>query len=77
MTIAILKLEPGQTIARPFSRAIDWSELVEILDGFQLNTEGGLDLTAPGYFEKNLDTEKPIFQITRRQGFTKFFAFTE
>lgn len=29
--IAILKLEPGQKIARPFSRAVDHAEMAEII----------------------------------------------
>lgn len=39
MTITILKLQPGQKIARPFSRATDRDEAAQILANFEaLNT---------------------------------------
>lgn len=86
MTICILKLERGQKIARPFSRASDLTEAAQILGNFeQLNTgpvatrckracDAALNATRaffPGL--AHVDTEQPVFTL----GSTKFYAFRE
>jgi len=65
--IAILTLAPGQTIARPFSRASSIDELRELVAPYV-----GADVVID-----RIDTEEPIGSGTRYGQRLKFFAFTE
>lgn len=74
MTIAILKLTSKQKIARPFTRASNVAEALEILRGWKQHNVGATrKLLAECTFTANLDTEKTVFEHAD----CKFYAFTE
>lgn len=88
MTIAILKLEAGQKIARPFARACDVAELVELVAGniaaldcakrggsalAQIRAQQAFSSHAEFVKTLNVDTETPIASVL---GVT-FYAFRE
>lgn len=75
MTIAILYRKPGQTIARPFSRACNVDEALELIAHFKS------DWTTKALNERkfltNMDTEEPVAVYDDAFGRTEFFAFIE
>lgn len=71
MTIAILKLSPGQKIARPMNRACSVDEATEILRHWEKHNPGSTSRLLR--VAKNLDTDKPVFEHAG----CKFYAFTE
>jgi hypothetical protein len=85
MTIAILKLEAGQTIPRPFNRASSVAEMAECI-GYWVACKSTAKLTEREKFANfasdnpatfltvaALDTETPVYEHST----AKFFAFTE
>lgn len=70
MTLSILKLAPGQKIARPFNRACDEAEATEMLRHWESRNPGS---TVQLLRLRHKDTEKPVFQHAGH----KFFIFTE
>lgn len=89
MTIAILKLEAGQTIPRPFSRACDFDEAREIVGRYasslQAKATGMCYSVERAYIETtyeangkklnflSLDKEEPVLVV---EG-VAFYAFIE
>jgi len=84
MTITILKLSPGQKIARPFSRASTIGELAEIIvtgepsKGMTYKARAAFGAQANDKPEAHIvvaaiDTEEPVFQWKG----DRYYAFTE
>lgn len=76
--ITILKLKENQQIARPYDRADDEDEVLELLDYHFANESkltdisvGGLHAIALG----NMDSDVPILKCD--DGRVRFYAFTE
>jgi hypothetical protein len=70
MTIAILKLEADQRIARPFSRACSTDEMLEILRHWRRVNPGATAQVPTNAF---VDSENPVMEHAG----AKFYAFTE
>ena len=81
MTISILKLSAGQTIARPFSRASSVAEMHELI-GFTIACANGIKRPSNDQAEQfgmdvhseNLDSETPVHVMADG---SKFYAFRE
>ena len=90
MTISILKLSPGQKIARPFNRSSSVDEMCEML-GHQIAYAAAAaagqkfaacqriaaekaDIFGADVMVENLDTEEPVYRMADG---SLFFAFIE
>jgi hypothetical protein len=73
--ITLLKLEPLQSVPRPFNRVSSVAEAVEILDYWRKRQPPSAikKQLAACTIQANLDTEKTVFEY----GGVKFYAFTE
>ncbi len=76
MTITILVRATGQNIPRPYNRADNVEEMVELLDRHIKTEARRTGLTVERLVEiakANLDTESPVLQLN--VGHTTFYAF--
>ena len=81
MTISILKLSAGQTIARPYNRASGVAEMQEMI-GFAIAYANGIKRPSNDQAEQfgmdvhseNLDSEMPVHVMADG---SKFYAFRE
>jgi hypothetical protein len=74
--ISILKLEPSQTIPRPFARAVNIAEMCELIESYGMS-QGGFSKINPLYPE-NINSENPVYTYYGyRTRPVKFFAFDE
>lgn len=71
MTIAILKQEPGQTVARPYARASTVDEVGELLAGWW--RRHAPDRPGPVLALNCVDSDTPVLE----RGGTRFWCFTE
>ena len=78
MTICILRKSAGQNISRPYNRATDADEMIELLDYHILDEARKANVqvsTLQRIARGGIDTEQPVLHADR--GRTLFYAFTE
>lgn len=73
MTIAILYCKPGQTIARPFNRACNVDEALELISSWAYHNKLDRSTLNERIFLKNMDTENVVFKVAGHC----FYAFIE
>lgn len=78
MNITILKQAAGQTIPRPYNRAISVDEMIDLLHR-PIIAEAQMSRVGRETLERiarqNLDTEEPVLQTLK--GTVRYYAFTE